>query len=135
VADGWVLPSKVIDDTGQYHFPVGFTATNIQAGINYTSSLTTVRPEPKSTVQGLIKRWVKIWARLYQTVYLNINQQNVPFRPSPILVGEPVPPTTGDVEINNLKFDRDGRITVIQAFPLYTDVLSVFGAFEVSDGI
>lgn len=134
-ADGWVLPTIMMDDTGIYHFPAGFSGRSVQVGINFNSQLVTVRPEPRATIQGLKKRWLRIWARLYNTLGLTINGQIISFRSPQNPIGVPVPVFTGDVQINNLGFDPDGRITIQQPQPLNTHILAVFGIFEFSEGV
>jgi len=135
VADGVVLPSIVMDGTGVYKFPGGFSAFDVQVGLNYISELLTVRPEPKLTLQGLIKRWIKVWVRLYNSLGLVINGQQVAFRTTAVPLDENVPLFTGDVQVNNLGYDRDGRINIQQTQPLPCNVLSIFGNLEISDGI
>lgn len=135
VADGSILPSVTMDASGNYTFPIGFTAKDVQVGLNYTSSLLTVRPEPRITTQGLIKRWLKIWARLYASINLSINNQPIAFQSMPFTPGVAVPLFTGDVNINNLGFDRDARILVQQIQPAPCNLLALFGNLEVSDGI
>lgn len=132
-ANGIALPSVLMGGDGVYTFPTGFTATTIQIGLQYNSHITTVRPEPRPTIQGLFKRWLKLWARLYNTVGLYINNQEVYFLQLNTLVDIPNPPITGDVQVNNLGFDRDGRVIIEQLLPLPSHILCVFGSFEVGE--
>lgn len=135
VADGIVYPDAVIDNTGVYTFPSSTKGTDVQVGLNYQSYAKTVRPEPRTTVQGLIKRWIRLYVRLYQSLGLYINGQQVPFREPSDLMGMVVQPKTTDVNVINLGFDRDGYIVIEQRQPLPSNILAVFGAMEISDGI
>lgn len=135
VADGRILPTVIMDGTGVYNLPPGVTGTVVQAGIPFAAEALTVRPEPAVSVQGLVKRWLKIWARVYQTLWLTLNGTNIPFREFSTPLDEAQPVFTGDVQIINLGYDRDGRINIKQSQPQNSTVLAIFGAIEVSDGI
>jgi hypothetical protein len=50
-------------------------------------------------------------------------------------MGQGTPLITGDIQIVNLGYDRDGRISIAQTDPLPSNVLGIFGMFEISDGI
>lgn len=129
------LDAGIMGSAGTFNFPPGVSATDVQAGLTYISELLTVRPEPKPTVQGLIKRWNKVWTRVYNSLGLTVNGQEIPFMPAftPLVEGQLL--FTGDLQIVNLGYDRDGRITILQPNPLPSNVLGIFGMFEISDGI
>lgn len=136
VLDGTaILYAGFLPPYGTFNFPPGVSATDVQAGLNFPSELMTVRPEPKPTVQGLIKRWNKVWTRVYNSVGLTVNGQNLPTMLTSVPMGSGPPEFTGDLQIVNLGFDRDGRIDIQQPNPLPSNILGVFGMFEVSDGI
>jgi len=134
VVDGKVMPPITISSTGIYPLPAAISGFDVQVGIPFISSALTVRPEPKSTVQGLIKRWVRLWARVYSSIGLYLNNQEVIFRETDMIMGRAVPQYTGDVSVVNLGYDRDGRVLIEQRQPLPSNILAIFGAFEVSDG-
>jgi hypothetical protein len=129
------LFAGIMGPNGTFAFPPGVSATDVQAGLNFTSEILTVRPEPRPTVQGLIKRWTKVWTRVYETLGITVNGQEIPFMISSTPMGEGTPLITGDIQIVNLGFDRDGRIDVQQTNPLPSIILGIFGMFEISDGI
>lgn len=130
-----LLFAGIMSAAGTFTFPPGVSATDVQAGLNYSSELLTVRPEPKPTVQGLIKRWTKVWTRVYNSLGLTVNGQEIPIMLTSTPMGEGQPIFTGDLQIVNLGYDRDGRIDVVQPNPLPSNVLGIFGMFEISDGI
>lgn len=135
VADGILYPTITMDASGIYNLPAGSKGTDIQAGINFVSSALTVRVEPRATVQGLIKHFSILWARLYETIGLVINHQPIPFRDPTQPLGEGVEFFTGDVRIGNLGYDRDGRVLLEQQQPFPCNILCIFGPLSVSDGI
>jgi hypothetical protein len=139
-ADGAALRAKPIDTTGTYElWPYksgkGLLGSNIQVGLNFISKAVTTRvelPGPGAdTAQGLLKRYVRIFERVYQSVGAIVDGWRIPFRtPSdPMTAG--VPPFTGDVALeNNVGADRDGRVTIVQDQPLPMTVLAQFGTLQ-----
>src|SRR5690242_8600811 len=70
VGDGAVQPDREADADG--FVVIDPPASVIDVGINYTSTLKTVRPEiPQGpTIQGARQRWIKIFVRVLQSVGL-----------------------------------------------------------------
>lgn len=136
VADGNIFPSNGLGNSaGTFNFPPDVSATDVQVGLMYNSYIQTVRFE-RGVTQGLVKRWIKIWSRLYQSVNLLINgNQRIPFRTTTTIFNGSTPRFTGDVNVNNVGFDRDARITFTQDQPLPSTILATFGTVEVSDGV
>lgn len=130
-----LLDAGIMSAAGTFTFPPGVSATDVQAGLNFTSELLTVRPEPRPTVQGLIKRWTKVWTRVYNSLGLTVNEQEIPIMLTSTPMGDGQPLFTGDLQIVNLGYDRDGRIDIQQPNPLPSNILGIFGMFEISDGI
>jgi hypothetical protein len=136
VGDGAAYPDAVIDGSFTYTFPPGVNVSKADVGLNFTSTLLTMRPDlqqPTQTIQGLKKRFTKIYARLLSTVGLIINGQRIPFREPQMLMDEGVPAQTIDVKVSNLGVDADGRITVTQDSPFPTTLLAIYGLLEVAD--
>jgi hypothetical protein len=131
VADGALLPEVLMDGSGVYDFPPGFTATDVQIGVNYLSRALTVRPG--SSPQGLIKRWNWIWVRVFESLGITINEQFIPNRIPEDLMGQGVPLFTGDESIVNLGYDRDARIEILQKYPLPANILALFGQLLVGE--
>ena len=164
-----VFGPYTIDATGQITLPVGLTATAVQVGLPYCAQIVTVRPEIQGgqTIQGLLKKWDRIWVRLYATKNVKVNGVRVAFRqasmpmtqgvvtpigtnpdvtaaegaqpPSTIynpLVLNPSPPytfATFDERIENVGYDRDGRVAIQQDLPLPCTVLAMFGQLSVGE--
>ncbi len=106
----------------------GAAATNILCGKAYTPTLTTVRPEfnLQGTIQGKLKSWGEVWARFKNTLDFNLNGVEVSAGSASSLL-------TGDKRVNNIGYDRDGRITVQQTKAQPMTVLSIFGDLSVAD--
>lgn len=130
---------------GPYVVPAGGTidfsralpegALNVIVGLPYTSTIQTVRLEIAggNTIQGLIKRWARAWVRVYNSVGITINGQAVPFRTPSDPMTQGVPPETIDVLINDLTYDRDGRVLIQQTQPLPSNILALFGSVNVGE--
>jgi hypothetical protein len=134
-ANGALLPPIQIA-TGDYNFPSGFEADDIQFGLNYISTLLTVRPEIRgagNSVQGLLKRWNNLWVRVYKSLGVKINNQFIPNRKPESLITQGVPLFTGDENITNLGNDRDGRILITQENPLPANIIALFGQISVGE--
>lgn len=131
VADGALLPEMLMDGSGVYAFPPGFTAKDVQIGVNYLSRALTVRPG--SSPQGLIKRWNWIWVRVFESLGITVNDQFIPNRTNLDLMGQGVPLFTGDESIINLGYNRDARILIEQRYPLSANILALFGQLEVGE--
>lgn len=133
-ADGALQPPTTLA-SGTYTFPPGVTASDVQVGLNYNSKVITVRPETRAgTSQGIIKRWNKIWLRLYKSIGLVVNNQPLntdQFKFKNNL--EDVEDYTGDVDIINLGYDRAGRVTIEQPNPLPAEVLAMFGQILIGE--
>jgi hypothetical protein len=129
---------------GIYNFPRGLSGRNIQVGLPILCTAVTVRPEPggaQQTIQGLQKRWARLFARVYQSVQLLFNAKRIGYRSqenstgagAPALVAS-VGQDTGDMRLEaNLDYDRDGRVTIQQDQPLPSTVLAVFGTLSVGE--
>ena len=165
-----VFGPYTITSTGQIQLPVGITVTSVQVALPACSQLVTVRPEIQGggqTIQGLLKNWNRIWARLYNTINVKINGSRVAFRQPSMPMGQGVPApvntnpdvtaaegaqpdsniynpivlnpapaytfATFDERIENLGYDRDGRIVIQQDLPLPATVLALFGQMGVGD--
>ncbi len=133
VGDGAVCPDAVVDATGTV--TISPASSVIYIGLEYTPTIITNRPEVPGgqSTQGLRRSWSKIIARVLNTTGLTINGQVVPARSSLDDMGYATTPYSGDVEVNNLGWDSDGRITVIQALPLPAHIVSIGGTLVIGD--
>ena len=119
------------------------SATKVQVGLSYNSTLQTMRLEAGSqdgTAQGKIKRIHNLVVRLFETVGLLVgkdtsNLDRVPFRSSAADMDTAVPLFTGDKAIEfNADYDNDGFIVIQQNQPLPMNVIALFPQFTTYDG-
>jgi hypothetical protein len=126
VGDGAVYPNSAVA-AGSATL-TGSTASKIEGGLLFTSTLKSVRPEiPVSgTSQGLPRAWGPIKARFLNTIGGRIQDE---------IVSSPLPPTlySGDKTVNRFVWDEDGWITVEQKQPLPMTILAIFGTLAVGD--
>jgi hypothetical protein len=85
------------------------------------------------TAQGRKKRYNEVLVRLYKTVGVTINGDQIPFRSSASKMGQNIPQFTGDKRVTNLGWDREGQVTIKQTQPLPMTVLGVTGTLVTSD--
>lgn len=113
----------------QQQLPNGGSA--VQVGLPFTPHCETTRlevPAGGQTSQGLLKRWTKIWARLYQQIGGTINTEPIVREEGEL--GNAQLAYTGDTEVRNLGADRDGRVTFEQPKALPSTVLAIFGTVD-----
>ena len=87
----------------------------------------------QETIQASKKRWTKIFVRLFETVGLKINGEEIPFRSSLDLMVEGITPFSGDKHIMNIGWEDEGRIIIEQEKPLPATILCIFGNLEVNE--
>jgi len=132
VGDGAVYPQQVVDINGQIF--IDPPALFVEIGLHYDSYGKTLRPEIKGeTTMGCHKRWSGVFARLFETVGLKLNGEEVPFRSSTDLMDQGITPYTGDKHIINVGWDAEGRIEFEQIRPLPATILCIFGDLEIGD--
>lgn len=133
VGDGAVYPTQIVPAGGVMTlYP---SASEIYAGLPYTPTLITNRPEVQvqGTSQGLKKRWSRIKVRVIDTMGITINEQIVPARSSDDEMDSAPAAVNGDISVENIGWDTDGMITVAQPAPLPAYVVCVFGDLIVGD--
>jgi len=112
------------------------SSTEVEVGLSYTMDVDTVRPEiqtQQGTIQGVVKGWSKINARLYNTLGGTINGDVVETRvPSDPMDAEP-PLYTDDFEVQNLGYDKHGRVNIQQTQPYPFTCLSITGILDIGD--
>lgn len=94
-------------------------ASAVEVGLDYVSTLT-IPPIQKqgSQLLGLVKRIIKVVVNFYQTIDAVINNKA-------LTLGTVTAPYTDEVIVENLGYDRDGRITVKQDRPLPMTILDI----------
>jgi hypothetical protein len=85
------------------------------------------------SAQNRPKRWNEVAVRLYETVGVTVNGDQIPFRSSSTPVGQNIPAFSGDKRVTNLGWNREGQITVEQTQPLPMTVLGITGTLVTSD--
>jgi hypothetical protein len=111
--------------------------TNVSVGLKYVSTMTTLPLEganPAGTAQGRRKRWNEIYVRLHDSFIPTVNDIQPPVRSPSTLMGLPEAKMTGDVRIQNVGYDLEGKITVSQSLPGPTHLLAIFGTVSVNQG-
>jgi len=112
------------------------SVTEAEVGLSYTTDVDTVRPEiptQQGTIQGVVKGWTNINARLYKTLGGTINGDAV-FTRKPSDPMDSAPPVyTEDYEVKNLGYDKHGRINIQQTQALPLTVLSITGLLDIGD--
>jgi hypothetical protein len=134
VGDGAVYPSQVVPAGGA--LTITPAASEIYAGLPYTSTLITNRPEVQiqGTSQGLKKHWTRVKVRVIDTQGITINGQLVPARSTLDLMDAAPAAVPTDIDVENLGWDKDARITIVQANPLPAYIVCVFGDLVTGDG-
>jgi hypothetical protein len=133
VGDGSVYPPAVV--SGGIATLSGRAALKKEAGLPFTCTLVPNRPEvpQNGTSQALTKSWGKLVVRLKDTQGVVINGERVPWRASSDLLGVAPPHFTGDKQVNNLGWDTDAYITIVQDKPCHIEVLAITGTIVVGD--
>ena len=109
---------------------------SIEIGLGYVSKVKTMRIESGAaagTAQARPKRFNEVVVRLYKTVGVTINGDQLPFRTSSSPVSQSIPLFTGDKRVTNLGWDRNGQIVIEQTQPLPMTVLGISGTLNTSD--
>ena len=135
VGDGAVYPTQVVPASGELVVSPGVYKAYV--GIGFTPKLVSNRPEVPmpggGTSQGLKKRWNKIIVRMLNTTGITINGQVYAWRVPEDLMGSPPSPKSMDVDIMNIGWDTEGRITIAQPLPLPAHLVALTGTLVVSD--
>ena len=71
--------------------------------------------------------------RLYKSVGLTVNGDQIPFRSSSTPMGQDIPEFTGDKRVSNLGWNTEGQIEIEQTQPLPMTVLGITGTLVTSD--
>ena len=132
-----VYPDQIVTN-GQIsvNLPANSGYKSIEIGLKYISKIKTMRAEAGAeggTAQARPKRYNEVTVRLYESVGVTINGDQVPFRTSSTPVGQNIENFTGDKRVTNLGWDRDGQIIIEQSQPLPLMVLGITGTLVTSD--
>ena len=134
--DGQVI-GPILQATDSFKFPAGINGSSVQVGLNYLSDGLTVRPEVNAggqTIQGITGRWSRIWARLYNSGEITLNNQFIQERTPSDNLAQGIGYDTEDVKFEgNLGWDPDKRLRFQQTNPLPTAILGIFGTIEIGE--
>lgn len=132
LANGAVHPDKVVSSGS---VTLDYSATKVHIGLNYSSTLQTMRIEAggtEGTAQGKTKRIHEVVLRLFRTVGVKVGSSEteldrIPFRSSAAAMTAAIPLFTGDKEIEfRGGFDTDGFVVVQQDQPLPLTIIGIF---------
>jgi hypothetical protein len=132
LANGATHPNKAVSSGA---ITLDFAVTKAHIGLNYNSTLQTMRIEAggtEGTAQGKIKRIHEVVLRLFRTVGVTVGSSDteldrIPFRSSAQAMSTAIPLFTGDKEIEfRGGFDTDGFVVVRQDQPLPLTVIGIF---------
>ena len=116
--------------------PTSASYKSIEIGLGYTSKIKTMRIEAGSqagTAQARKKRYNEVVVRLYKSVGLSVNGDQIPFRSSSTPMGQDIAEFTGDKRVSNLGWNTEGQIEIEQTQPLPMTVLGITGTLVTSD--
>lgn len=133
VADGAVHPNKTVASGA---ITLERSSTEVEVGLAYVTDVDTVRPElqtDQGTIQGVVKGWSSINARFYKTLGGTINGDAVETRVPADPMDAAPPIYTDDFEVQNLGYDKHGRINIQQTLPYPLTVLSITGVLNIGD--
>ena len=132
LANGATHPDKTVSSGA---ITLDFAVTKAHIGLNYSSTLQTMRIEAggtEGTAQGKTKRIHEVVLRLFRTVGVKVGSSEteldrIPFRSSAQAMTAAIPLFTGDKEIEfRGGFDTDGFVVVQQDQPLPLTVIGIF---------
>lgn len=106
-------------------------ATEVEYGLHYDSTATTMRPAIKGeNIEGLPRSWDKLSARLHKTKGGTINGKPILYAPGTLGVNALY---TGDVKVTAQGWSTDGRVTITQNEPYPMTVLALYGTLSIGD--
>jgi len=139
LGDGATHPDKTVSSGA---ISLDRYVTKAHVGLNYTSTLRTMRVEAGSvdgTAQGKVKRLHHATVRLFRSVGVKVGESTtvndlIPFRSSADQMDQPISLFTGDKQIEfDSGFDTDGFVTVIQDQPLPLTLLGIYIRLQTFD--
>lgn len=106
-------------------------ATEVEVGLHYDSTATTMRPAIKGeNIEGVPRSWDKLSARVHKTKGGTINGKAITYAPGTLGVNTLY---TGDVKVTAQGWSTDGRVTIAQNEPYPMTVLALYGTISIGD--
>lgn len=109
-------------------------ASEVEVGLPYASQGLTVRPELNTatgSIQGKIKGWSHLSARLYKSLGGKINDEPIETRTSADSMDVCPPVFSGDFSVYNLGYDTAGRVSFRQEEALPFTLLCISGSLSI----
>lgn len=132
IANGSTHPDKMVSGGS---ITLDRAVTEAEVGLVYNSKIQTNRPEANgaTTIQGRRKRWSRVIVRVYKSLGITINGDQVSTRSSSDAMGSAPSLITDDVNVMDLGYDKDGRIVIEQNQPLPLVVLMITGILNTGE--
>lgn len=132
-ADGTV--SSLVVSNGQITLPGGASTTALEVGLDYTSTVETLRPElvsPTGTAQGRPKKWNYAIVRVANTKgTITLNGETLKYPEGT----DETAAFKGDMQRKaNMGWDREGRLTIQTTQPKPMTILGITGSIQIDDG-
>lgn len=106
-------------------------ATEVEVGLHYNSTATTMRPAIKGeNIEGLPRSWDKLSVRVHKTKGGTINGKPITYPPTILGANDLY---TGDVKVTAQGWSTDGRVTIAQHQPYPMTVLALYGTLSIGD--
>lgn len=128
IADGEYIGQKVV--AGGV-VTLDETASEVEVGLHYGSTATTMRPAVKGeNLEGIPRSWDKLSVRVHRTKGGIINGKPMLYAPGTLGVNALF---TGDVKVTGQGWDTDGRVTIAQDQPYPMTILALYGSLSFGD--
>ena len=127
VADGAVHPDRVVVG-GEIELQLN--AEFVQVGLGYRKRIKTLpadKGSPKGSARAYVKRYKDIYIALLDSAVPFINNQLPPIREPGDLMNVAPPFVTGLVKVQNLGYDREAIVDLIQDGPLPLQITGIYG--------
>jgi hypothetical protein len=109
-------------------------AVTVTAGLPYTSTARTLRPVTGKGVQRAVRRWVRLFLRLYDSAFPKVYGERVRPDRSPSTAYDTAEPRyTGDAGPVETDAETLGQVEIVQDLPLRTEVLALHGVIAESE--
>src|SRR3990172_459958 len=100
-------------------------ASKVEVGLHFTPKVVTMRPAfPNEMIEGLPRRWAKIFLRLIGSIGAKVNGEEMQFAVGGQQMDAAPPLFTGDKPVQAIGWSMEGYITVEQNQPYPLTILS-----------
>lgn len=128
IADGEYLGQKVVSGGV---VTLSEAASEVEIGLHYDSTATTMRPAIKGeNIEGIPRSWDKLSARLHKTKGGTIAGKPIAYAAGTLGSNALY---TGDVKVTAQGWSTDGRVSIVQDQPYPMTVLALYGTLSIGD--